>query len=78
MTRGSVIKIVNSYGSTWGRIQPDGGAPEVFFNTPSFDQAIDFASIEVGQAVEFDERADPVNGRRADHIVFVAALPVGS
>ena len=75
MTRGSVIKVVNSYGSTWGRIQPQGDGAEVFFNTPSFDEARDFATIEVGQAVEYDERADPVNGRRADHIVFVTASP---
>ncbi len=71
MTRGSVTKLVKSYGSTWGRIKPQGGDREVFFNTASLDEAVEFSSLDVGQVVEFEEHADNVNGAHAEHVVTV-------
>jgi cold shock CspA family protein len=69
MTRGSVTKLVKSYGSRWGRIKPHGDDREVFFNTASLDEAVEFTSLDVGQMVEFEEHADNVNGAHAEHVV---------
>lgn len=76
MTRGSVIKLVKTFGSSWGRIQPEGATREVFFNAASFTEPKGFASIEVGQDVEFDERADQVNGSHAENLILAALEPV--
>ena len=73
--RGSVTKLVTSFGSTWGRIKPDGETREVFFNAPSLADGVDFLSLEVGQAVQFDEHTDHTNGSHAENVVLVAALP---
>lgn len=78
MTRGSVIKLVNTHGSTWGRIQPDGDGRGVFFNADSLTRPADFATIEMGQVADFDERFDHVNGTRAIHMVLVTAESVGT
>jgi cold shock CspA family protein len=70
MTKGSVTKLVNTFGSTWGRIRPEHGSREIFFNIASLEEAADFSTLEVGQAVEFDECADYVNGIHAEHLAF--------
>jgi hypothetical protein len=72
MTQGSISKLVTSYGSTWGRIQPAGESREVFFNQASFDEAVEFLSLVVGQGVEFQERDDRVNGSHAEHVLLVS------
>jgi cold shock CspA family protein len=78
MTLGSITKIVRTFGSTWGRIQPQGETRQVFFNTPSLAEGTDFASLEVGQTVEFDERVDQVNGSHAEQLVVVSAAATAS
>lgn len=78
MTQGFITKIVSSYGAAWGRISASGDSREVFFNAASLADAPSFSTLEVGQAVEYNELPDPVNGSRADHIVLVAALPTGA
>jgi cold shock CspA family protein len=75
MTRGSVTKLVNTFGSTWGRIKPEDGVDrQVFFNGASLAETVEFASIGIGQDVEFDEEMDQVNGSHAEHLVLVAAV----
>jgi cold shock CspA family protein len=78
MTQGLVTKVVISFGSKWGRIRPDGDSREIFFNLASLAEPSDFAALEVGQAVEFDERSDQVNGSHAEHVVVTERLPVGN
>jgi cold shock CspA family protein len=75
MARGSVTKLVKTFGSQWGRIRPRGESRDIFFNAESLDKALDFASVDVGQAVEFDERADHINGSHAEHIVLDKSQP---
>ena len=72
MTRGSVTKLVTSFGSKWGRITPQGDSRPIFYNVAGLDEDLDFASIDVGQAVEFDECADFVNGSHAEHVVLAS------
>jgi cold shock CspA family protein len=76
MTRGSVTKLVNSYGAKWGRIRARGQSREVFFNAASLAEPTDFVTLQVGQEVEYSELPDRVNGARANQIVLVA--PAGS
>jgi hypothetical protein len=79
MTRGTVIKVVISFGSKWGRIRPQGGdSREIFFNSASLAEPGDFGAIEVGQDVEFDERTDQVNGSHAEHLILTARLAVSN
>ncbi len=78
MTRGTVTKVVISYGSKWGRIRPDDDVREIFFNFASLAEPSDFAAIEVGQAVEFDERPDHVNGSHAERLVLTKRLAVSN
>ena len=72
MTAGKVTKLVRTFGSTWGRIQPDGETREVFFNAASLVVASGYADLEIGQEVEFEEERDLANGTRAIHIRTVA------
>lgn len=74
MTRGSVSKIVTSFGSRWGRIQPAGEAREVFFNSRSLDDQASFLSLELGQLVDFEERPDFVTGSHAEGVVPALGL----
>ena len=76
MKQGSITKIVKTFGSRWGKIRPLGDPREIFFNAASFDEAVDFASLEVGQDVEFVERADHATGSYAWHVVVATASPV--
>lgn len=75
MTRGSISKIVSSYGAMWGRIRVEGESREVFFNAVALTEPASFSKLLVGQEVEYSELPDPVNGSRAGHIVTIAALP---
>jgi cold shock CspA family protein len=77
MTHGSVTKLVTSFGSKWGRIQPHGDQREIFFNIASLEDADDFATLTLGQAVEFDECPDEINGSHAENVVLTTALPAG-
>jgi cold shock CspA family protein len=74
MTQGSVTKVVISFGSKWGRIRPEGASREIFFNPASLAEPSNFAAIQVGQDVEFDERSDRVNGSHAEHLVLTEAI----
>ena len=74
MTQGAVTKVVISFGSTWGRIRPQEDSREIFFNLASLAEPSDFAAIKVGQAVQFDERSDQVNGSHAEHLVLTEAI----
>lgn len=78
MTQGCVTKLVTSFGSRWGRIQPEGDTREIFFNAAFLEGVTDFLSLGMGQAVEFDERADRVNGSRAVHVARVVAPSTGN
>jgi cold shock CspA family protein len=78
MTQGSITKLVTTFGSKWGRIQPQGDAREIFFNVTSLEEAGDFSAMALGQTVEFDECVDQVNGSHAEHVVLTTALPARS
>jgi cold shock CspA family protein len=69
MTQGSISKLVTSFGSKWGRIQPDGETREIFFNVGALDSGADFLALFVGEAVEFEEHSDFVSGSHAEHVV---------
>ncbi len=70
MTTGTIVKLVRSYGSRWGRIQPTGTAREIFFNQASLPEDTDFAGLREGQIVQFDEERDRANGTHAFHILL--------
>lgn len=75
MARGSVTKLVTTFGSTWGRIRRNGGSRDVFFNAAAIEKLGGFSSLEVGQDVEFDECPDFVNGSHAEHVVVTSSPP---
>jgi cold shock CspA family protein len=75
--RGSITKLVTSFGSKWGRIRPRGDSREVFFNVNAIESDVDFASLVVGQEVEFEELTDHVNGSHAERVILAAASPEG-
>jgi cold shock CspA family protein len=75
MSRGVITKVIRSFGSTWGRVRPAGAKPELFFNLESMLNRADFATLRVGQEVEFDEEADMANGTRALRIREVWVEP---
>ena len=75
MTRGKIVKLVRSYGSRWGRIQPSGTQRKIFFNQASLPEDTDFASLNDGQLVEFDEEPDRANGTHAVRIIL-SAIPL--
>ena len=69
MNRGSIAKMVRSFGSEWGRIRPRDGAREIFFNVASLKDPEAFDSLKVGDYVNFDEENDRANGTRAINVV---------
>ena len=75
MTKGSITKIVATFGSKWGRIRPEDETRDIFFNTASLDESVDFATLSVGQMVEFNELDDHVNGSHAENVVREPATP---
>ena len=77
MTRGTITKVVSTFGSQWGRIQPDGSEKQLFFNTQSLLEAADFALLKVGQVVDFESHTDQINGAHAENLTIVSdAAPV--
>ena len=78
MTRGSVSKIVSTFGSRWGRIRLEGTEREIFFNASHLADPDAFEGIVIGQAVEFEVHTDQVNGGHADQIVVVSDVPAGA
>jgi len=76
MTRGKIVKLVQSYGSRWGRIEIIGNGREVFFNQASLPEDTDFTGLREGQVVEFDEEPDRANGTHAVRILLGAVPSV--
>jgi cold shock CspA family protein len=74
VTHGKIVRLVRSYGSRWGRIQPSGTEREIFFNHGSLPEDSDFADLREGQVVEFDEEPDRANGTHAINVI-VGDLP---
>ena len=72
MFRGSITKLVTTFGSNWGRIRRDDGPGEIFFNAASLEDPSKFSELEVGHTVEFDEQPDYVNGSHAEHVVDIS------
>lgn len=65
MATGTITRIVNTHGSSWGLARHDREPRHVFFNAASLVEQADFASLSVGDAIEFDEELDRANGMRA-------------
>jgi len=62
---GKISKVVRTFGSTWGRIHPEGDSRQLFFNASSLVDPSDFDRLQEGQAVSFEEERDLANGSRA-------------
>ncbi len=73
MTRGSVTKLVTTFGSNWGRIRGDSASKDIFFNTASLEEPAEFSSLKVGLAVDFDELPDFINGSHAENVVLTSS-----
>jgi cold shock CspA family protein len=73
MTRGHVTKLVRSFGSSWGRIQPEGETRDIFFNTASLRESAGFLTLSLGQEVDFCEVRDLANGSRAQDVQLTHA-----
>ena len=69
MTKGTITRLTNSHGSTWGYIQPAGTSRVVFFDLHSLSHEADFVNLATGQDVEFEEEVNRVNGTRAVGLV---------
>jgi cold shock CspA family protein len=76
MMRGKVLKLIQSHGSRWGRIEPAGSVGAIFFNEASLSEGVEFTELHEGQAVEFDEEPDRVNGTHAVRIVLAEVAEV--
>lgn len=63
--RGSVTRLVNTHGSSWGKLEPADGSRSIFFNLHSLQERDDFQKLEVGSQVSFQEVTDQVNGSHA-------------
>lgn len=74
MSHGEIVKLVRSYGSRWGRIQPSGVARDIFFNRESLAGEAEFEELSEGQLVEFEEEPDRANGTHAVRVA-VTDLP---
>jgi hypothetical protein len=68
---GQVSRLVNTHGSSWGKIRLSLAPREVFFNLQSMVDEEAFWGLEVGQAVEFDEEIDRTNGTRAVQVQII-------
>ena len=67
--KGSVTKLIITFGSRWGRIRPSGEFRDVFFNPACLEDSADFDRMTVGQEVLFIEETDRANGTRAVHVI---------
>jgi cold shock CspA family protein len=68
MTRGTVVKLVDTHGSTWGRVRADGSLSDLFFNRTSLVEGTIYENLHEGDSVEFDEQPDRANGTHADNM----------
>jgi len=68
-TDGIVTKLVRTHGSRWGRVRSLTGATDAFFNEASMSHAEQFDLLAEGDAVQYEEEADRVNGARAARLV---------
>jgi len=62
---GKISKVVRTFGSSWGRISPEGNSRQLFFNVSSLVDPSEFQWLEEGQAVSFEEESDRANESRA-------------
>jgi len=65
MTRGSITRLVTSYGTKWGRITPDRELREIFFDPRALDHPSVYEVLYLGQRVDFVEEPERVNGTHA-------------
>ena len=68
MVSGSIVKIVDTFGSQWGHVRPAREPRQLFFNVDSLVEGVDFSTLAVGDSVEFDQEPDRANGLRAIHM----------
>ena len=68
MVSGSIVKIVDTFGSQWGQVRPSREPRQLFFNVDSLVEGVDFTTLAVGDNVEFDQEPDRANGLRAIHM----------
>jgi len=68
MTRGSITKLVSSYGTKWGRITPDKEMREIFFDPRALDDPSIYEALFLGQQVDYEEEPERVNGSHATHV----------
>ena len=78
MDRGTVAKIVQTFGSAWGMIERGEGLRKVFFNRASMAAPAEFGDLAVGQEVEFSAVADQVNGFHAEQLTPASAASLSS
>ena len=71
MARGSISKLVSTFGSKWGRIRQDGTETDLFFNSEHLIEPTDFDLMQVGQTVEFEAHADQITNGHAERVVIV-------
>ena len=62
---GTISRLVNTHGSSWGKIRPTNTAREVFFSAASVIDERGFSHLNLGDEVEFEEEVDRANGMRA-------------
>src|SRR2546423_14610266 len=67
LIKGTVSKLVQTFGSHWGRIRPAGESREEFFNPACLHDPEGFGTISVGKDDEFLEEMDRPNGNYAIH-----------
>ena len=75
MVSGSIVKIVDTYGSQWGHVRPAREPRQLFFNVDSLVKGVDFTTLAVGDSVEFDQEPDRANGLRAIHMRRLEGAP---
>ena len=75
MVSGSIVKIVDTYGSQWGHVRPAREPRQLFFNVDSLVEGVDFTTLAVGDSVEFDQEPDRANGLRAIHMRRLEGAP---
>ena len=48
MVSGSIVKIVDTFGSQWGHVRPAREPRQLFFNVDSLVEGVDFSTLAVG------------------------------
>lgn len=75
---GTISRLVNTHGSSWGKIRPANMPREVFFSAASMDDEHAFRHLSIGDEVVFEEEVDRANGMRAIHVRIAAVAPPAS